>query len=88
MLQTGNVPAESSIIQAMFVLLNECSTGHLHYTRGLQPCSWRDTVPQIYRFQIQPQSNTPEPANQALQGYVLFSDRCVRAGLELKAAGL
>ncbi len=40
-----------------------------------------------YRFQLQPQSNTPEPANQVLQGYLLISDRCVTAGLELKSAG-
>ncbi len=40
-----------------------------------------------YRFQLQPQSNTPEPANQGLQGYLLISDRCVGAGLELKSAG-
>ncbi len=53
-------------------------------TRGLQPCSWRATS---YRFQLQPQSNTPEPANHSLQGYLLISDRCVGAGLELKSAG-
>ncbi len=42
-----------------------------------------------YRFQLlQPQSNTPEPANQGLQGYLLISGRCVEAGLELKCAGL
>ncbi len=40
-----------------------------------------------YRFQLQTQSNTPEPANQGLQGYLLISDRCVGAGLELKSAG-
>ncbi len=40
-----------------------------------------------YRFQLQPQSNTPEPANHSLQGYLLISDRCVGAGLELKSAG-
>ncbi len=40
-----------------------------------------------YRFQLQPQSNTPEPANHSLQGYLLVSDRCVGAGLELKSAG-
>ncbi len=34
-----------------------------------------------YRFQLQPQSNTPEPANHSLQGYLLISDRCVGAGL-------
>ncbi len=39
-----------------------------------------------YRFQLQPQSNTPEPANQGLQGYLLISDRYVGAGLELKSA--
>ncbi len=33
------------------------------------------------RFQLQPQSNTPEPANHSLQGYWLISDRCVGAGL-------
>ncbi len=53
-------------------------------TRGLQPCSWRATS---YRFQLQPQSNTPEPANQRHQGYLFISDRCVGAGLELKSAG-
>ncbi len=40
-----------------------------------------------YRFKLQPQSNTPEPANQGLQGYLLILDRCVGAGLELKSAG-
>ncbi len=40
-----------------------------------------------YRFQLQPQSTTPEPANQGLQGYLFISDRCVGAGLELKSAG-
>ncbi len=40
-----------------------------------------------YRFQLQPQSNTPEPANHSRQGYLLISDRCVGAGLELKSAG-
>ncbi len=40
-----------------------------------------------HRFQLQPQSNTPEPANHSLQGYLLISDRCVGAGLELKSAG-
>ncbi len=39
-----------------------------------------------YRFQLQPQSNTPEPANHSLQGYLLISDRSVGAGLELKCA--
>ncbi len=34
-----------------------------------------------YRFQLQPQSNTTEPANHSLQGYLLISDRCVGAGL-------
>ncbi len=34
-----------------------------------------------YRFQLQPQSNTPEPANHSLQGYLFISDRCVGAGL-------
>ncbi len=34
-----------------------------------------------YRFQLRPQSNTPEPANHSLQGYLLISDRCVGAGL-------
>ncbi len=38
-------------------------------TRGLQPCSWRATS---YRFQLQPQSNTPEPANHSLQGHLLI----------------
>ncbi len=40
-----------------------------------------------YRFQLQPQSNTPEPANQGVQGYLIITDRCVGAGLELKSAG-
>ncbi len=40
-----------------------------------------------FRFQLQPQSNTPEPANHGLQGYLFISDRCVGAGLELKSAG-
>ncbi len=34
-----------------------------------------------YRFQLQPQSNTPEPVNHSLQSYLLISDRCVGAGL-------
>uniref|UniRef100_A0A8C1QJE2 Transcription initiation factor TFIID subunit 8 n=1 Tax=Cyprinus carpio TaxID=7962 RepID=A0A8C1QJE2_CYPCA len=36
---------------------------------------------------LQPQSNTPEPANQGVQGYLIITDRCVGAGLELKSAG-
>ncbi len=28
------------------------------------------------RFQLQPQSNTPEPANQGVQGYLIITDRC------------
>ncbi len=37
-----------------------------------------------YRFQLQPQSNTPEPANHSLQGYLLISDRCwSRVGTEI-----
>ncbi len=40
-----------------------------------------------YRFHLQTQSNTPEPANHSLQGYLLISDTCVGAGLELKSAG-
>ncbi len=40
-----------------------------------------------FRFQLQPQSNTPEPAKQGLQGYLYISDRWVGAGLELKSAG-
>ncbi len=40
-----------------------------------------------WRFQLQPQSNTPEPANQGVQGYLIITDRCVAAGLELKSAG-
>ncbi len=39
------------------------------------------------KFQLQPQSNTPEPANQGFKGYLLISDRSVGAGLELKSAG-
>ncbi len=39
------------------------------------------------RFQLQPQSNTPEAANQGVQGYLIITDRCVAAGLELKSAG-
>ncbi len=35
-----------------------------------------------YIFQLQPQSNTPEPANQGVQGYLIITDRCVAAGLE------
>ncbi len=38
-------------------------------------------------FQLQPQSNTSEPANQGVQGYLIITDRCVEAGLELKSAG-
>ncbi len=41
----------------------------------------------LWRFQLQSQSNTPEPANQGVQGYLIISDRCVSAGLELKFAG-
>ncbi len=40
-----------------------------------------------WRFQLQPQSNTPEAANQGVQGYLIITDRCVAAGLELKSAG-
>ncbi len=36
-------------------------------------------------FQLQPQSNTPEPANQGVQGYLIITDRCVGPGLELKS---
>ncbi len=39
------------------------------------------------RFQLQPQSNTTEPANQGVQGYLIITDRCVAAELELKSAG-
>ncbi len=39
------------------------------------------------RLQLQPQSSTPEPANEGFQGYLFISDRCVEAGLELKSAG-
>lgn len=38
------------------------------------------------RFQVQPQSNTTEPANQGVQGYLIITGRCVGAGLELKSA--
>ncbi len=38
-------------------------------------------------FSSNPNQNTPEPANHSLQGYLLISDRCVGAGLELKSAG-
>ncbi len=40
-----------------------------------------------WRFQLQPQLNTPEPANQGVQGYLIITDMCVAAGLELKSAG-
>ncbi len=43
---------------------------------GLQPCSWRATTP-----------ISSEPANQGGQGYLIITDRCVAAGLELKPAG-
>ncbi len=33
-----------------------------------------------WRFQLQPQSNTPDPANQGVQGYLIITDRCVAAG--------
>ncbi len=39
------------------------------------------------RFQLQPQSHTPEPANQGVQGYLIITDRCVAVGFELKSAG-
>ncbi len=39
------------------------------------------------RFQLQPQSSTPEPANQGRQGYLITLDRCDGPGLELKSAG-
>ncbi len=39
------------------------------------------------RFQLQPQSNTPEAANQGVQGCLIITDRCAEAGLELKSAG-
>ncbi len=34
------------------------------------------------RFQLQPQSNTPEPANHGLQGYLFVSDWCVCMNLQ------
>ncbi len=40
-----------------------------------------------WKCQVQPQSNTPEPANQGVQGYLITTYRCVAAGLELKSAG-
>ncbi len=39
-----------------------------------------------WRFQLQPQSNTPEPAKQGVQGYLIITDRRA-ARLELKSAG-
>ncbi len=39
------------------------------------------------RFQLQPQLNTPRPGNQGVQGYLIITDRCVGAELELKYAG-
>ncbi len=39
------------------------------------------------RFHIQPQSNSPEPANKGVQGCLITTDRCAEAGLELKSAG-
>ncbi len=35
-----------------------------------------------WRFQLQPQSNTPEPANRGVQGYLINTDRCVAASLQ------
>ncbi len=52
---------------------------------------WTDKLPgelPSWRFMLQPQSNTPDPANQGVQGYLIITDRCVAAGLELKFAGL
>ncbi len=39
------------------------------------------------RFQLQPQSNTPEPANQGVQGHLIITDRRVAARWGLKSAG-
>ncbi len=39
------------------------------------------------RFQLRPQSNTPEAANQGVRDCLIITDRCVAAGLELKSAG-
>uniref|UniRef100_A0A671SVQ6 phosphatidylinositol-3,4,5-trisphosphate 5-phosphatase n=1 Tax=Sinocyclocheilus anshuiensis TaxID=1608454 RepID=A0A671SVQ6_9TELE len=39
------------------------------------------------RVRLQPQSNTPEPAKQGVQGYLIITDMFVGAGLELKSAG-
>ncbi len=76
---------ETSFNECSIVNVFNCQPCISHWpTRGLQPCSWIATS---YRFQLQPQSNTPEPANHSLQGYLLISDRCVGAGLELKSAG-
>ncbi len=35
--------------------------------------------PSSWRFQLQPQSNTPGAANQGVQGYLIITDRCVGA---------
>ncbi len=51
---------------------------------GLQPCSWRAT---ILKISAPTPIKTPEPANQGVQGYLIITDRCVAAGLDLKPAG-
>ncbi len=37
-----------------------------------------------FRVQLQPQSNTPKPANQSVHCYLIITGRCIWAGLELK----
>ncbi len=39
------------------------------------------------QIRFQPQSNTPEPANQGVQSFLIITGRCARAGLELMSAG-
>ncbi len=51
---------------------------------------WSPTLlPESYHpadFSSNP-NKTPEPANQGVQGYLIITDRCAEAGLELKSAG-
>ncbi len=64
-------------MSAIFKLVVKCFNNGLHPVPGELP---------YCRVQLQPESHTPEPANQGVQGY-LITDRCVEAGLELKSAG-
>ncbi len=49
-----------------------------------KPAPWRATI--LKNFSSNP-NQTPEPANQGVQGYLIITDRCVAAGLKLKSVG-